>query len=1251
MISGLSVRRLLSLSFLFCSLALFGSPARAAAADRIAGNIDSGRYRPIAGSIHHLAQAKYDQGIADANLSMNYMVMLLRPSAGQQADLGQLLADQQNPASPEYHRWLTPETFADRFGLSGADLTKISAWLKSQGFTIDHSSRARNWIAFSGTAGQTGRAFHTHIHRYSVNGETHYANADDPQVPATLDGIVGGFLGLDDFKPVSMAHLVAPEFNTGDQHFLAPADFSTIYNLKPLQDAGLDGTGQSIAIVGQSDVLTSDLAAFRTRYGLPANTPKFVLYNGIDPGTNGALIEGALDLEWAGAIAPKATLYYVYGSSAVTAMVYAIEANIAPIVSISYGGCEVGFSAAAYEAIAQQASAQGITILASSGDSGAAGCDAQGSQPLATLGRSVIFPATLPEVTAVGGTMFAEGSGNYWATTNSATFGSALFYIPEASWNESSPANGLASSGGGASRYFPKPAWQTGSGVPNDNSRDIPDISLTAALHDAYEIVVAGSNGAVGGTSCGAPSMAGIVALLNQYQIKQGAQTAPGLGNINPQLYRLAQSSPSAFHDITSADNIVSCAPGTADCAIGSFGYPAGPGYDQATGLGSIDANVLFSRWNSAAQGVTVTLTSSATRASIDDSITLTATVTPASGSNLPTGSVTFTWIGGNSLGSVPLTVVSGTPTATLTVPLYKLSGPSIYTLIAAYSGDSVFSPGGAQSKLTVTTPSGVSAILAAGPNTVFPSIDLDAQGLSWPATFTLREFAGVAALLTGISMDGQALSLSQYAPAPNILASGSLSIPINLRNVNAPTQHTFTFTGIDASGATWTRPVAVNYNPPPPQNQFSFTATPLTVTQTSNAACQFPVQVNLTDTGGFYNSFSQLYAGTSPLVNQIAPIFGTTRLQAWSSLQGTICINGVTPPGSDYVYAVRSDSFDQQVQVNFAPAPANPTTISVSPSAITLRAATVSQPAQTTLSVSIADKTQPWTAAIYPANRTAGWLSASQLSGTGPAQITLTASGFGFEPGAYRAWIVIQCQNAQPQSVTVPIMFVLGADSSVSIANIADPATGKSVGAPGMPLAIFGSNLAASTDAPTGSPLPFSDGSITATVNNLQAPLLYVSPTQVNIQIPYEAGAGPAVLGINNNGKVAGFAFQIAPAAPGIYGDGNGNLLGNPTVAPGGLTFLYLNGGGDVTPALRTGTVAPNGSVIRPVLPLSVTVGGAPALIKQSALQIGTVATTQVQFYVPADARPGPQPVVVTVNGVASAPANVTVQAAGTDN
>ena len=395
---------------------------------------------------------------------MNYMLLLTKPSTSQQADLDRLLADQQNPSSPRFHKWLTPEEFGARFGLSPSDHSKIVAWLQSEGFTIAELARARNWVAFSGTAGQVSKSLHTPIHRFEVNGETHFANTAEPSVPEALAEVTGGFIGLNDFKLKSGARRV-PDYNSGVSHYLVPEDYGTIYNIAPLYQAGLDGTGVSIAIVGESDVLLSDLQAFKKRYNLPTNNPKMILYNGLDPGFTGAQLEGNLDLEWSSAIAPKATIYYVYGSNAFSAWISAINANYAPIVSVSYGDCEIDLGVS-YRSIAQQANAQGITLLSSSGDSGAADCDSQESYPFAERGLAVNSPAVLPEVTSVGGIEFVEGDGTYWASTNSPNLGLRLFpYIPEAAWNESDSTGLDLPAAGGASSFVSAPglADRTGS--------------------------------------------------------------------------------------------------------------------------------------------------------------------------------------------------------------------------------------------------------------------------------------------------------------------------------------------------------------------------------------------------------------------------------------------------------------------------------------------------------------------------------------------------------------------------------------------------------------------------------------------------------------------------------------------------------------------------------------------------------------------------------------------------------------------
>lgn len=1217
----------------------------AAPPSRITRSLDLSRTASLPGHVHRLAQPRSDRGAVDPAKKLNYMMLLVKPSAAQQADLDRLLFDQQNPASPSYRSWLSPEQFAARFGLNSSDQSKIVAWLTSQGFAVDHLARSANWIAFTGTAAQVSNALHTPIHQFEVAGVMHFANTQVPSVPEALSDVVGGFMGLDDFLPVPNAKMIQPNDNLGNAHYMAPADFSTIYDLGPLTAAGIDGTGQTIAVVGQSDILLADIAKFRTTYGLPANVPKLLNYGTTDPGLNGAQFEANLDIEWAGAIAPKATIYYVYGTNAFTAIIIAIELNLAPIVSASYSTCEVDADPF-FRSVAQQGNAQGITLLAASGDSGAAACDTQGAEPFASRGRAVNFPTVLPEVTSVGGTQFSEGTGTYWNTTNTPLGGSAMSYIPEAAWNESS-TSGLGSSGGGVSTIYTKPVWQSGPGVPADGMRDVPDVSLSAATHDGYLVTYNNGTYSAGGTSCGTPSMAAILGLLNQYLVTNKLQKTAGLGNINPQLYRLAQSTPAAFHDITAGNNIVQCEQGSPDCLTGSYGYSAGPGYDLATGIGSVDANTLITKWNTSTDASSVTLSASVAKATLNDSIQLTAAVTPATA----TGTVNFNY------DTVPLgsATLSG-GTATVTVPLYLIGGTGLVTLSAEYSGDGSFSPGGATKTIQITAPTGgVTSIVPFAPTTVWPQ-PADAQGLSWQTTIALTEAAGVPAVVTGLTIDGVGQTLSQTFPSPEIAPKTTVNANFTFRNLAAPIIKTFVFTGTDPTGAVWTRQVAINFAALPTYNYGNFNATPLVAVQGPSNTCPWSVQLNLDDQGGYgVNVITALDVGSVSFTSKISSIFGTTRLDAFGGLQGTLCFSDITPPAIDSIFLQLGNGANQNLTVSFTGPPANPGTLAATPVSLNLAGpvaptgAAAVKPPSTTLNVNLSDKTQSWTAAIYPANRTTSWLTASQLSGTGTGTITLTANGAGFEPGVYRATVVIQSQNTFPQYLNVPVMFVYGGSSTgTTITAVANAASFKTQVSPGMLLSVFGTNLANSATTNTGNPLPYSLAGVSATVNGLPAPVVFASPDMLNIQVPYAAGAGPAVIGVNNNGQVAGFEFQISPASPGIFADANGNVVPIPVVTAGTPLALYVTGTGDVNPAISTAYAPTTGSKLPvPLLPLSATVGGMPAFLEFVGITPGLIGVTQVNILVPANAPTGNQPVVVTVGGAASAPVNVVVQPA----
>ena len=628
-------------------------------------------------------------------LSLNFAL-----TTAQRVDRDKLLAAQQNRRSPQYRKFLTPEEYADRFGLNTADIAKITTWLENNGFSNIQAARSRASLSFSGTVAQVQAAFHTSLRAYSINGETHFANSGDPALPKALNGVVESVGGLHNF--LAKSNLVRggllPRFTSSSgTNYLAPDDWETIYDVKPLYSAGLDGspiTGQtySIVVVGQSDVQTNDLSAFRTAAGLSAKLPTIQFVPGDnDPGlqsAGGDQGESDLDLEWAGAIAKNASILFLTADSnphggAQDAIKYAIDNNVAPILSTSYGQCEQDLAAGeftTFNALFAQAATQGMTIVAPSGDAGAAACD---TGTVATHGLAVSFPASSQYVTGVGGTEFNPGNGSYFGSSNSANGGSAKSYIPEIAWNDGNQA----ASGGGASTLVTKPSWQTGAGVPNDGQRDVPDIALAASFKE-YGLLFCNNgsctngflNGSstvaiTGGTSAGPPTFAGVLALLVQ-------ETGTRVGLLNQNLYSLAGISANAFHDITAGNNQVVCQGGSTGCptsvstAVGQIGYSAGVGYDTVTGLGSIDSYNFVEQWNGDIQ-----LTAAPNSVSVQpgNSANVTVTVTPIKNF---TGPVTFACSVSSTLTnvtcSVPSTPVntSGSTTVTITAAANPASAP-----------------------------------------------------------------------------------------------------------------------------------------------------------------------------------------------------------------------------------------------------------------------------------------------------------------------------------------------------------------------------------------------------------------------------------------------------------------------------------------------------------------------------------------------------------------------------------------------
>src|SRR5579885_1448004 len=358
-------------------LAASGQPQRIAR-DRILREVDSAQVLALKGTAHPMARAQFENGRLSPDRELGRMTLTFRLSSAQQADLQQLLREQQDRSSPNYHKWLTPEQYAARFGMSQNDLATVSSWLQSQGFTVEGVSRNRNEISFSGSVGQAEYAFRTEIHKYSIHGREHFANATNLSLPAAFAGEVLGIRGLDSFGPKSRAVKIAPRFtsNQTGNHFVIPADFATIYDIP----STLDGTGQTIAVIGQTLVSNTDIDAFRTAAGLPARTSANFQQTQIpNSGTaatcSGDATEADLDLEWSEGVARNATIKYVYAglgtgsgatctnrnSNAFDALDYAVQNNVAPIISISYGNCEanLGSFELTMQGWAQQANAQG----------------------------------------------------------------------------------------------------------------------------------------------------------------------------------------------------------------------------------------------------------------------------------------------------------------------------------------------------------------------------------------------------------------------------------------------------------------------------------------------------------------------------------------------------------------------------------------------------------------------------------------------------------------------------------------------------------------------------------------------------------------------------------------------------------------------------------------------------------------------------------------------------------------------------
>ena len=744
-------------------------------ANRIAAHPDFTATARLAGHVPAWATPDRDQGKVPDTLPLHLTFVLTR-SAERQAAFTQLLADQQDPTSPSYHQWLTPQQAGEFYGPTQADLDTLTAWLGSRGLTVADTAPSRIFLHATAPASVVASAFATGFHFFTVNGAPHLAATSDPQLPTALLPLIGSIAGLADtpIQPANGSGSVAapssgphPEFTSASSgnHYVTPADFALIFDLQPTYLSGITGAGQKIAIIGRSRVVSTDISEYQTNTNLAANLPNTIVPpTGVDPGVtgNGDQSEATLDVDRVLGTAPAASVDLVVSGTAgglngiYIAAQYNVQTLLDPVMNISFGSCEVlsGPSGVSlWDTLFAQAASEGISVFVSASDSGAATCDTQFATPPAYQFRSINYICASSYATCVGGTEFAEGANasQYWSATNGAGLASALSYIPEGAWNEptsSTVSNTIyvaASGGGGASLYIPKPAWQTGTGVPADGARDVPDVSFPASAHDGYYACYAAGNGdcAAGryeyfyGTSTAAPAMAAVTALLNQKS--QHAQ-----GNLNPLLYRVAASTPSAFHDATPASSGIGSAcstlvpslcnnstPGVYFPTGGLAGFDLTTGYDQATGLGSLD----ITNFLNAAASITATplahgslaLTEAISTIADTQTDTFTATFTSTT-AGTPTGTVQF-FANGTALGA-PVSLTSGR--ALTSAQPFPAAGT--YLITATYSGDTTFAaataPGisltvtglASQSRLTVSStsiPVGTSANLSV---TVTPS-------------------------------------------------------------------------------------------------------------------------------------------------------------------------------------------------------------------------------------------------------------------------------------------------------------------------------------------------------------------------------------------------------------------------------------------------------------------------------------------------------------------------------------------------
>ena len=534
--------------------------------------------------------------------------------------LNDFLAQLANPQSPQYRKFLTPQQFTDRF-FTRSDRTQVADFLKGKGLTVTDRGLG-TLIGASGSVADVERAFNVRFSDYHEAGGRVFRAADrTPALPGSIAVKIEGVAGLDDSgkvasraikKPLPSPTAIAPRtqnprtatgcdeaVHTATRYLgYAPNQIATAYDFNALYASGIQGRGESVALFELDDFEDANVAAYQNCFGATVDVQRVLVDGGATLGQEQGQDEVELDIDIIVGMAPKLAHLYVYSSpdsplSTEILRQYQQIANdnLASVVSTSWGFCELDVNSYfrnAENTIFRQMAAQGQTFFNAIGDSGSQTC-------LPTSGNAEIVADDLgsqPYVTGVGGTTL------FLSATN--TIGQEMV------WNNVSPSSSAAT-GGGISRFWNRPEWQSGPGVTNSYStgkRQSPDVAANADPETGYLFYTTDSTNCpfytgiagekncfeiIGGTSAGAPLWAAATALTNQYLVQNNA---PRLGFANPAIYGLFRAQPTLFHDVTQGDNCMTAvcvAPGgTPSDSKGT--YPATPGYDMTTGVGTLDA-------------------------------------------------------------------------------------------------------------------------------------------------------------------------------------------------------------------------------------------------------------------------------------------------------------------------------------------------------------------------------------------------------------------------------------------------------------------------------------------------------------------------------------------------------------------------------------------------------------------------------------------------------------------------------------